>query len=53
MDFIRQGLAKPLVKNFNQIPPLEKLLETAADSFYENKEVNGHGIIFSEINENL
>ena len=43
LDFIRQGMTKPLVKNFNQVPPLEKLLETTSDSFFENKEVNGHG----------
>ena len=43
MDFIRQGTTKPLNDNFNQIPPLEKLLKTASDSFYENKNVTGNG----------
>ena len=47
LDFIRQGTSKPFVTNFNQVPPLEKLLETTSDSFFENKEVNGHGKDFN------
>ena len=45
MDFIRQGTTKPLNDNFNQIPLLANLLEKTPDTFFEDKNVNGNGII--------